>query len=270
MRNVLISLIGLALFFSTYKVFSQDNPLSTTPVATLTASDLEMEKKQLEIERLQLENEKLKLDMEKMKFQGTQTPWAEKKEESQNNDKKKEQMEAFQADATKKAQDAAQKNKDTADLLVVDFANGEGWYKGVRYGLNEIFTLAEDQKWPISKKVESRKISGTARNLYAVKNLTLLRYEDMSRGIVKLDSPQKEGDLRILTPDGISFDSGVGDVRNAFQNVYFSYEGQDKRDGLRVLRYNHDNGLGFADKLEVLIDKEGKIKSIRYGVLDEH
>ena len=141
--------------------------------------------------------------------------------------------------------------------------------KGVRYGLHDLFTLAEDLKWPMSKKLESRKSSGSSRNLYRIKNLSLLRYEDESRGIVELKPPLKEGDLRILTPEGVSFDSGVGDVRNAFQSIYFTYDSQDDRNGLKVLRYGHGRGLSFSDQLEVLMDKEGKIKAFRYGVLDE-
>lgn len=72
-----------------------------------------------------------------------------------------------------------------------------------------------------------------------------------------------------MTPDGVTFDSSVGDVRNAFQSIYFAYDGQEDRDGLKVIRYVHGRGLSFSDKLEILLDKEGKIKVIRYGVLDE-
>jgi hypothetical protein len=96
-----------------------------------------------------------------------------------------------------------------------------------------------------------------------------LRYEDRDRGIIEFYPPQKEGDLKILTPDGVTFDSSVGDVRNAFQSIYFAYDGQEDRDGLKVIRYVHGRGLSFSDKLEILLDKEGKIKVIRYGVLDE-
>lgn len=252
------------------RLWADDVSLNPTPAPTLTSSGLDLEKKQLEVERLQLENEKLKLEMEKMKFQSTQTPGAGNSNENHDSGSQKaEKQAAYLADESKKAQDLALQKKDDADLLVVDFGNAEVWYKGVRYALHDLYTLAMDQKWPMSKRVEERNSSGMARNLYQIKNLSLLRYEDKKRGIIKMDSPQKEGDLKILTPDGITFDSSAGDVRNGFHNVYFNYDGQDSRNDLKVIRYSHGRGLDFSDNLEVLIDKDGKIKSIRYGVLDE-
>jgi hypothetical protein len=86
---------------------------------------------------------------------------------------------------------------------------------------------------------------------------------------MEMTPPKNEGDLRFLAPEGISFDSGQGDVRNAYQSLYFKYDGQSKRDGLTVLRYKHSRGLAFADKLEFLFDNEGNMVKFRYGVLDE-
>lgn len=268
-KNVFLILLTIIALMCVPKARAQD---SSTPSLTpaLTASGLELEKKQLEVERLQLENDKLKLEMEKLKFQASVTPGPGKSSGDQGNTTNKKEQEAFfLADASKKAQDLAEKNKDAADLAVLDLVNAEAWYKGVRYGLHDLFTLAEDQKWPFTKKVDGRKSTGIARYLYRVKNFSLLRYEDRDRGIVEFDPPQKEGDLKILTPEGITFDSSVGDVRNAFQSIYFTYDGQENRDGLKVIRYVHGRGLSFSDKMEVLIDKDGKIKALRYGVLDE-
>jgi len=254
---------------------------SQTPAVALTAADLEIEKKQLEVERLQLENEKLKLEMEKLKLQSTESSGnsgstsvdnnnSSKSSASDNSGATKEEKEAyFLKDVSKKTQDLAEKNKDAEDLLVLDLVNAEGWYKGVRYGLHDLFSLAEDQKWPMSKKVDGRKSSGIARNLYSIKNFTLLRYEDRDRGILEFYPPKKEEDLKILTTDGVTFDSSVGDVRNAFQSIYFTYDGQEDRDGDKVLRYVHGRGLSFSDRMEIIVNKEGKIKVIRYGVLDE-
>ena len=74
-----------------------------------------------------------------------------------------------------------------------------------------------------------------------------------------------------MTPEGITFDSSVGDVRNAFQNAYFSYEGEDHENKLKILKYVHSQDvLTFSDRLEFAFDKEGKLVNIRYGVLDEH
>ncbi len=246
------------------------NTMPPSPAPQATASDLEMEKKQLEVERLQLENDKLKLEMEKMKLESSSTPEPARLSGDQGDGASKEKQEDFfLKDASKKAQDLAEKNKDAADLLVLDLVNAEGWYKDVRYNLHDLYSLAEDQKWPLTKKVDGRKPSGVARNLYHIKNFSLLRYEDRDRGILEFDPPQKDGDLKIMTPDGVTFDSSVGDVRNAFQNIYYNYDGQEDRDGLKVIHYAHGRGLSFSDKIEILIDKEGKIKAIRYGVLDE-
>jgi hypothetical protein len=260
----------LMTFFSPGLLWADDASDKPTPVPTLTASGLELEKNQLEIEKLQLENEKLKLEMDKMKFQATLTPYSGNSNENHDSDAKKdEKIAAYLDEQSKKAHDLATQNKDKEDLLIVDFVNAEGWYKGVPYALHDLNGLGLDQKWPLSKRVEERNAAGIARNLYQIKNIALLRYEDKERGILKMDSPQKEGDLKILTPEGISFDSSVGDVRGAFQNIYFKYEGQDNRNGLKVIRYEHGRGLDFSDKLEILIDKDGKIKTIRFGVLDE-
>jgi hypothetical protein len=258
------------MFLILGQLWADDTSVNPTPIPTLTSSGLELEKNQLEIEKLQLENEKLKLEMDKMKFQATLTPGPGSSNENHDNDAKKdEKIAAYLDDESQKTKDLATQNKDKDDLLIVDFANAESWYKGVPYTLHNLHTLAMDQKWSMSKRVEERNSAGIARNMYQIKNLSLLRYEDKDRGIVKIDSPQKEGDLKILTPEGISFDSSVGDVRSVFQNLYFKYEGQDNRDGLKIIRYEHGRGLGFSDKLEVWIDKEGKIKTIRFGVLDE-
>jgi hypothetical protein len=251
-------------------LWADDTSVNPTPAPTLTSSGLELEKTKLEIEKLQLENEKLKLEMDKMRFQATLTPGSGNSSENHDNGPKKdEKIAAYLEDETKKAQELAAQNKDKDDLLIVDFVNAEGWYKGVRYGLHDFYTLAADRKWAISKKVDERKSTGVARNLYGIKNFSLLRYEDKDRGIIEMTPPLKEGDLRILTSEGISFDSSADDVRNAFQNIYFKYEGQDSRDGFKVIRYEHGRGLSFSDKLEVWIDIEGKIKTIRFGVLDE-
>ncbi len=260
----------LMIFFSCGQLWADDASDNPTPVPTFSTSGLELEKDQLEIEKLQLENEKLKLEMDKMKFQATLTPGSGNTNENHDSDvKKDEKIAAYLDDESKKTRDLASQNKDKDDLLIVDFANAESWYKGVPYAIHDLNTLAMDRKWSVLKRVEERNSAGIARNLFQIKNLSLLRYEDKDRGIVKIDFPQKEGDIKILTPEGVSFDSSVGDIRSAFQNIYFKYEGQDSRNGLKVIRYEHGRGLGFSDKLEVWIDKDGKVKTIRFGVLDE-
>jgi hypothetical protein len=246
--------------------FTQGNTL--TPAVSV--STLEKEKKKLELDRLQLENEKLKFEIEKMKLQATAVPNPDKKEKSQKQGNDKEDAQIFQADASKKAEDLAKKNKEKVDLLILDFANAEVWHHGVRYSLHEFYSLSQDEKWPIEKRVDGRKPNGYPRYLYRVHNVLLRRYQDMDRGIIEIKPPIKEGDFNILTPEGISFNSSIGDIRTAFQSLYFSYDGQDERGSLKALKYKHSKGLSFSDKLEFLFDQDGKMAQIRYGVLDEH
>ena len=85
-----------------------------------------------------------------------------------------------------------------------------------------------------------------------------------------MEAPQKAGDFQVMTPEGISFDSTDGDARNAFQGLYFNYDGQSDKDGLNYIKYKHSRGLAFDDLLEVYFNKPGKIVRLRYGVLGEH
>ena len=125
-QKALWLLFGIALLWPLQKVWAYDSTPLPTPTA-LTASDLELAKKQLEIEQLQLENDKLKLEIEKLKFQLSQTPVPGNQASIQNDGSKKEEKEdIYLADESKKAQDLAQQNKDADDLLVVDFVNAEG------------------------------------------------------------------------------------------------------------------------------------------------
>jgi len=250
--------------------------LALGPSPTPTLSALDVQKEQLELEKMKLENERLKLEVEKLRLQATPnmapspqaTPTPEKKQLS-DEDKKKE-ADSFQREVSKQAGDLSKAHKGEENILVLDFVNGEAWHNGIPYTLHEIYAMANEEKMPMDKKVDGRLNNGVPRNLFAIHNATLLRYESRDRGIFEITRPGKESDFKILTPEGISFDSTIGDLRNAYQSVYFAYDGQGERNGLKTLRYQHSRGLNFADKLEFLLDKDGKVKSIRYGVLDEH
>jgi hypothetical protein len=260
-----IFLIWLIFVFTLSQVNAQTK--TSTP---LSGSSLDIERQRLEVERMKLENEKLKLELEKLKLQATAQPSTEKSEKIAKEGNRKEDIQVYQADISKKAEDLAKLNKDKNDVLILDFVNAEGWHHGVRYNLHQLYSLAEDQKWPLKKKLNGRLPNGVPRYLYPIQNISLLKYESRDRGIIEIGLVQKEGDFNILTPEGISLASSIGDIRNAYQSLYFSLDSQYERDKLRVLKYKHSQGLNFGDFLEVFFDHDGKLVRIRYGVLDEH
>ena len=253
---------------------AQDDPTPTiiskvksSPKAKETKSGSELsyeeQKRKLELERLDLENEKLKLEMERMKMQGQQS------NENKDEEKAKE-IELFQQKASEKAEALAKKNKKKADLLVFDFVNSEFWYLGVRYNIHDFYSMAEDLKMPIKKYLDKRDFDNDERNKYLIKNISLLRYSRRSRGILTIKAPAEKDDFKIMSVEGVTSDSNIGDVRNAFQSVYYKYDGEGHRDKFKTLKYVHSRGLDFADKLEFGFDKDGKLAEIRYGVLDEN
>ena len=234
---------------------------SPTPTATFS---YEEGKKKLELERLELENEKLKFEIEKLKAQTTKTTTEEKK-----NDKKEMMM--YQEKCSEKAEGLAKDNKDKANLLILDLVNGEAWNKGVRYHLNDIYSMAEDQKIEFKKYLDKRDMNGDDRNRYVIRNVSLLRYNQRSRVILTFKAPVKDEDYRVLSIDGVSFASSIGDIRSAHQNIYFNYEGEGNRDKLKLLKYKFAKDFfSFSDKLEYGFDKDGKLLEIKFGVLDEN
>ena len=234
---------------------------SPTPTATFSYEEA---KKKLELERLELENEKLKFEMEKLKALATKTTTEDKKDD-------KKEMVLYQQKCSEKAESLAKDNKDKANLLILDFVNGEAWSKGVRYHLYDIYSMAEDQKIEFKKYLDKRDMTGDDRNRYVIRNVSLLRYNQRSRGILTLKAPVKDEDYRVLSVDGVTFDSAIGDVRSAHQNIYFNYEGEGHRDKLKLLKYKFSQDFfTFSDKLEYGFDKDGKLLEIRFGVLDEN
>ncbi len=242
-----------------------------TPTAEPTPSgpaSLQLEEQRLEIEKLKLENEKLQLELEKAQFQATQTAVPQGKNQTSQGNTKGD-VKVYQSDASQKAEELAKANKDKENLLVLDLVNGEVWNKGVRYNLHELYTLAEDRGWKMGKKLDEMDTSNHERYLYQYRNISLLKYENRDRGIFKMTAPASPDDLDFLTPEGISFASPDGDVRDAFENVYFSYDREGHEGRRMALRYDHSRGLAFDDKIEVVFDKDGKMAELRYGVLDE-
>jgi hypothetical protein len=225
---------------------------------------------EMELEKLRLEKEKLELEVEKLKLEATVGPSTSTKEVKRSKADKRDDLEKFQSGYSTQAQALAQRHKDEADLLVVDFVNSELWYKGTRYGIHEWDALAANQGWKVSASLDGRDSSGHARNLHGYRNVSLLRYEGRKRGVLILKAPMGERDFRILTPEGLSFASVQEDVRNTLKNEYFDFDAQKRNKKGVALRYVHKLNWQFDDKIEISFDKDGKMTDIRYGVLDEH
>lgn len=260
-------LYGLVLFAAKNTLAQNDltpspqGSASPTPTVPMT---FEQEKEKLELERIELENEKLQFEMDKLKAQATKTTVDDRKNS-------KEETALFQQKLSDKAEALAKDNKDKANLLILDLVNNEVWNKGIRYNLFNIQSMAEEQKIPVKKYLDKRDLNGDERNRYVIRNISLLRYNGRTRGILTVKAPALDEDFRVLTLDNISFDSTIGEVRDAYHNEYFVYDGEGHADKLKWLRYTYSRGLlDFSDKLEFGFDKDGKFLEIRYGVLDEN
>ncbi len=259
---------------STLFIFSCLQTQAQTPTSTASesvdSSAIQKIKEKIELEKLQLEEAELKVKLLKAQEQLTpqSTPTAVKISNG-NSEDSKWNLEKLKLAESKKAQVLAQTNKDKADLLVLDLVNEEMWYKGIRYSAFELHVLARDQGWKISKKVGGRTPSGDARWFYEYQNISLLKYERNTRGILVIKSSEKPGDFQFLTANSISPLSNSGDVRNATESDYFKYEGLDERENKRILKYGRDGGIGFNDEIEFMFDREDKLTAIHYGVLGE-
>jgi len=242
---------------------------ATPTTVSSTAQDFELEKLRLEKEKLQLEIEKLKLQSATGAVAPAIQPaqggvWKSAKEA------KRAFLDQFLQEYSERAKEVAQQRKDEGDLLVLDFMNAEVWYRGTRYGIHEWEMLVGNQEgWKLGKDVLMRDATGKARVSYECKNVTLLRYDGRKRGILTFLAPASDGDFRMVTPEGLSFESRQEDLRNAFKNEYLEYEGQKRNKGQMTLRYKRKMSWQFADKLEVRFDVDGKMRELRYGVLDE-
>ena len=261
-KSLMILILAAGVTSGLWAQTPTDEPTPSGPVS------LQLEEQRLEIEKLKLENEKLQLEMEKLQFQATQTVVPSEKSTASKGDGK-DDVKIYQNNVSQKSEELAKANKDKENLLVLDLVNGEVWNKGVRYNLHELYTLAEDRGWKMGKKLDEMDTSNHERYLYQYHNISLLKYENRDRGIFKMTTPSGPDDLDFLTPEGISFASSDGDVRNALENVYFSYDREDHEGSRMVLRYGHSRGLAFDDKIEVVFDRDGKMVELRYGVLDE-
>ena len=266
------------LFIFTLLILVQSGLRAQTVTSTTTSgTDAEstaiaQEKEKIELEQLQLQDAQLKLKLMQAQAQLTPTsPTPTALPVALTGDKAKQALEDFKLAESKKAEALAKENKDKADVLTLDLVNSEVWYKGVRYGMYEFYNLTEDQGWKITKTVDERDPSGHARNLFAYQNVSLLRYENKDQGIFSMKAPLNTGDLDFLTPEGLSFKSSNGDVRDNTQNVFLKYDSQSEEKNQKILKYlSPENFLGFNVQMEFWFDRHDKMTQIRYGVLGEH
>jgi hypothetical protein len=264
LRSWFVMVLALCVLVSTTRLaLCAEKTVKAAPV-TKSADETS-----LEIEKLRLEKANLELEVEKLRLQAAlnaATPVANQK---LSKEEKKEALENFQLDYSKQAQVLAQQHKEEADLLLLDFVNSEIWFKGTRYGVHEWDSLCENQGWKLRKTLDVRAPNGQGRFIYNHQNISLSRYEGRKRGVLMLKAPSGEGDLRLMTPEGLSFVSTQEDVRNGFRNGTIVFDRQKKQGKGMLLRYVHPQKWQFADKLEISFDKDAKMSLIRYGVLDE-
>ncbi len=256
-------------------VVKPETPLSVPTVAAtpIPGGSGIQNSQDFELEKLRLEKQKLELEVEKMRLQtgaNAQSAAPPKREKSYDKNLRKIEQEELRRESFKQSQALAQQHKDEADLLVVDFTNGQVWYKGVPYGAYEWEMLAENQGWKVQTTVVARDVGGHARKLYRYQNGSILRYEGRDRGIWTLEAPASDGDLRVLMTENLSFQSRQEDFRSQFTNGYLVFEKQRRDKNGMMLRYKQGGLWKFAEKLEVYFDKDGRMSKIRYGILDEH
>jgi hypothetical protein len=243
-------------------------PTGRAQTATPAAGDgsLDIQKEQLDIERLKLENEKLQLEIQLAK-QAAPAPGAEPTATPTSS---KDAILRFRQDFSNQAMALAKAHAAEADLWVLDLVNAELWVNGVRYSLYELPVAASEQKLKMTRSLDERMPNGTPRWRYRIANADLLKYESRDRGVFEITAPQAAGDFKILTPDSLSFASNLGDIRDNVGNLYFKYSGDDEKGDFKILRYNHDEGLAFSDKLEFWVGRDGSLQKVRFGTLDEN
>jgi len=224
----LICLLGLALGMPL--LGWGQTPAPTVSLKSSTTPTLLEEKQRLELERLQLENDKLKLEMEKQKFEMEK---AKRQNTGLSNEDKIKIIENEKLEISKKAENLAGANKDKENILILDFVNSEIWNDGIRYSIHELQDLAEDHHWNVIRRIDQKSSSGDPRYLSRIKNISLLKYAGQKRGILTVRPPVKNEDFQMLTPEGATLQSSIGEIRNSYNNKYFSYDGEENGTTLR-------------------------------------
>lgn len=263
MKKALVSLAALVMLAMGGIAWSQGIPTETPIVGT---DSLEVEKLKLEIEQLKLENQRLELQIKTIQLGTPQEPPGPL---AQNKEEKKEGG-RIAADMASKSEDLAKQNMADEHLVVLDFTNGEIWFKGIRNKLNDFAGFCADQKWKVDPQFVKYDINGDSLNRFQHQNMYLDRYSAQARGVFAFEIPSKVEDFKFVTPEGVQNDSPFGDFRNHFETDYFTFDNERKDKGLRILRFKHKAGfLGFDDVLEFWFDKDDHFQKLKWGMLDK-
>jgi hypothetical protein len=264
MNKKIFYLICLMVFGSASLLRAQTED-AQSPTFT-TQQDLEVEKLKLEIERLKLENQRLQLQIQSLQMAKPEEKTEEKKEKK---DEKKEQN-RLAADMAAKSEELAKQNASDESKIVLDFTNGEIWYKGVRNKMNDFAQLCRDEKWNVKPDFVKFDINGDSMKRYKYQNLYLDRYDYQDKGVFVYEAPQKAGDFSFGTPEGVNQDSSVGEIRNRFETDYFTFEKERNDKDMRILRFKHKVGwLAFDEVLEFWFDQKGRLQKVKWGMLDK-
>lgn len=240
--------------------------------STSNGSDsLEVEKLKLQIEELKLENQRLELQIKTLQIGAplanvmpstpTFTPTPVKKEEA---------AKKIAEDMRDKAGDLAKQNASDEHKVVLDFLNGEMWYKGVHYQMSDFAGLCMDQNFKSKKTFLKYDVGGDSEYQYQYRNMYLNRYEGQSKGVFVLEAPQSSDDFTFITPETVSNTSSFSDFRKLFETAYYNF-GDERREGkFRVLRFRHGaDFLGWDDVLEFWFDKNDNFAKLKWGMLDK-
>jgi hypothetical protein len=233
------------------------------PTSTSTVTQL-LEK----IQVLKLENENLKLKLKMAQWKLSQRSSNLKNSiQTKPSLRKSHQFQARFSDQTARL---AQKDEHQRHTLVIDFVNGEMWYGGVRYGINELTWLAKNQKWSITKQLIRRNPWGIGKYLYQMKNVRLIKYSDEKQGVFKIQAPQRPGDFKFITIGHLSFASTMDEVRTRMESPYFVYDREFQNGQRVVLKYKHALFWKFSQQLEFVFNRRGRLVEVQYGRLGQH
>ncbi len=244
----------------------------STPVVS---QELEVEKLKLELERLKLENQRLLLQIQTLQLGSRETPAGDKKEDAAADKKTdanpaKDEPKGTAKEVLAKTEELAKQRAEDEGTVVLDFTNGEIWYKNTRYALTQFNHLCEDEHWKVKSEPVKQSVNGDTLYRYRHQNLYLEKYQDYPKGVFVYVAPQNPGDLGFVSPEGIDSNSSRGAIRNQFETAYLKFDSERKEDQWQVLRYKHSNGFfDFDDLLEFWITKNGKVGMIKWGVLDK-
>ncbi len=263
-------LLAVLLFWPVSVILAENKKDLSISTPTM-AQELEVEKLKLEIERLKLENERLQLQIQGLKMGNVENQDSQsngKKAEDKKQEKKPEKNVILEM--TRKSEELSKQFSDNEKMVVLDFTNGDIWFKGTRYSIYQFKHLCDDEKWGCKGKFVKMDINGDSCYRYQYNNLYLDRYQSLPKGIFIYESKKSPADLEFITPEGINQDSPKGAVRNRFETPYFNFDNERTEKESKVLRYKHGNGfLAFDDVLEFWIDKNGKIEFVKWGWLDK-